>query len=143
MNRRGGCTSRTRRRDVPVDFEDPQHHHENDYNMKQTTSGAEASSPFARRFVPPTANTGYMNLNDEEYYHQSDYNSQPYEQPYAPQEQSQPYYQDQIYNQNYIQPEQPYYQSPNEVHATVTPSTTTTFVQQLKPDQIEQKPNVA
>lgn len=79
LNRRGGCTSRTRRRNVQQDFET----HDNDeYGIKMTDSHAMAtttenqapSSPFqhARRFVPPTSNpTGYMNLTDEEYgYHQ-------------------------------------------------------------------------
>lgn len=85
-NRRGGCTSRTRRRDAQTNFDAGQ----DEYDMKMTdnhgvsvgAAGAMHSSdnlpppsPFqhARRFVPPTSNpTGYMNLNDEEYgYHQN------------------------------------------------------------------------
>lgn len=103
LNRRGGCTSRTRRRDKQ-DFDS----HDNEYDLKMTDNhnlgavggagvgaglgmagaagGAMHSSdnlppsPFqhARRFVPPTSNpTGYMNLTDEEYgYHQNNPNYQ-------------------------------------------------------------------
>lgn len=101
LNRRGGCTSRTRRRDQQ-DFDS----HDNEYDLKTTenhnmgTGGAAAGaglgmvaaggamqssdnlppSPFqhARRFVPPTSNpNGYMNLTDEEYgYHHNNVNYQ-------------------------------------------------------------------
>lgn len=105
LNRRGGCTSRTRRRNIQQDFEA----HDNEYGIKMTdnhamgagaagaagavgagamaamhTTGNQApSSPFqhARRFVPPTSNpSGYMNLTDEEYgYHQQNTNAAAYQ----------------------------------------------------------------
>lgn len=100
LNRRGGCTSRTRRRDQQ-DFDS----HDNEYDLKTSDNhnmgvgtvagaglgmaaaggGMQSSdnlppSPFqhARRFVPPTSNAnGYMNLNDEEYgYHHNNVNYQ-------------------------------------------------------------------
>ncbi|GAN03580.1 hypothetical protein MAM1_0043d03035 [Mucor ambiguus] len=192
MNRRGGCTSRTRRRDVQEDFTN-----EDDYKMTENTAAAGAigagagamhstdnlppPSPFqhARRFVPPTSNpTGYMNLQDEEYgYHQNanvagaayqpqqyqDYNaggvyhdgSHPdYNQDYQQQE----YYNNHEYaaahdysadgsvtggsNHGGYQ-QQAYYGHAPGSNVTSPTLTNTAPLQQMKPDQVEQKPNVA
>ncbi|KAI8052560.1 uncharacterized protein B0P05DRAFT_575546 [Gilbertella persicaria] len=133
MNRRGGCTSRTRRRDRPTDFVG-----EEGFKMTENTvdphSLGSPASPFeqhARRFVPPTS--GYMNLNDEEYgYHQT------------------------INTASYPQDHQEYYTQPDYTAQNYYPSTVTTPTlintpivpangnyQSFKPDQIEQKPNAA
>ncbi|EPB93104.1 hypothetical protein HMPREF1544_00178 [Mucor circinelloides 1006PhL] len=185
MNRRGGCTSRTRRRDVQEDFTN-----ENDYKMTENTVAAGGAgavhstdnlpppSPFqhARRFVPPTSNpTGYMNLQDEEYgYHQNanvgagyqpqqyqDYNagcvyhdgSHPdYNQDYQQQE----YYNSHEYaahdysadgsvtgsNHGGYQ-QQAYYGHAPGSNVTSPTLTNTAPLHQMKPDQVEQKPNVA
>ncbi|KAF1806020.1 hypothetical protein FB192DRAFT_1348418 [Mucor lusitanicus] len=195
MNRRGGCTSRTRRRDVQEDFTN-----ENDYKMTENAAAAGAigagagamhstdnlppPSPFqhARRFVPPTSNpTGYMNLQDEEYgYHQNanvggagyqpqqyqDYNaggvyhdgSHPdYNQDYQQQE----YYNNHEYaaaahdysadgsvtgsNHGGYQQQAYYGHVPgsNVTSPTLTNSAAAAPLHQMKPDQVEQKPNVA
>lgn len=185
MNRRGGCTSRTRRRDVQEDFTN-----ENDYKMTENTVAAGGAgamhstdnlpppSPFqhARRFVPPTSNpTGYMNLQDEEYgYHQNanvgagyqpqqyqDYNaggvyhdgSHPdYNQDYQQQE----YYNNHEYaahdysadgsvtgsNHGGYQ-QQAYYGHAPGSNVTSPTLTNAAPLHQMKPDQVEQKPNVA
>lgn len=81
------------------------------------------SSPFQRRFVPPTANTGYMNLNDDDY-------SYTYgQQEYYPTQQ-----------QQYMDNQPMYYQeSPSSTLVGAAPANQ----HQFKPDQIEQKPNAA
>ncbi|KAI8373693.1 hypothetical protein BD560DRAFT_394053 [Blakeslea trispora] len=162
MNRRGGCTSRTRRRDASGnnDFEGG-----TDYKMTEdhVADNMHASnSPFqhARRFVPPTS--GYMNLNDEEHTYHQNMNTANYQ--YAPEynsstvnpQNTQPeYYQQDYYPTGQPVPEyaspntyqQPYYNSatgPNLTSPNVTnPVTVGSNYQQMKPDQIEQKPNAA
>ncbi|KAI8644182.1 hypothetical protein BD408DRAFT_131997 [Parasitella parasitica] len=186
MNRRGGCTSRTRRRDAQEDFSN-----DDDYKMTDNSVGLGAaasgamhstdnipsSSPFqhARRFVPPTSSTtGYMNLQDEEYGY--DQNANVAGAGYQPQ-----HYQDYNAGDVYHDGSHPEYnhdhQHYNEYAAhdysadgsglggyqqqafynhapgsSVTLPTLTssvplapadTYRQQLKPDQVEQKPNVA
>ncbi|KAI9361960.1 hypothetical protein BD770DRAFT_383036 [Pilaira anomala] len=124
LNRHGGCTSRTRRRDIQQDF----NAHDNEYDLKMTenvtgggvgmvasNTGAMHSSdnlpppaPFQRRFVPPTSNpTGYMNLTDEEYgYHNGQTNG--YQQQQQQQQQQQNYGSEYDYQQQ--QQQHPEYQ---------------------------------
>ncbi|OBZ82758.1 hypothetical protein A0J61_09190, partial [Choanephora cucurbitarum] len=161
MNRRGGCTSRTRRRDKSSnDFEGEA----NDYKMTEDHVGDNmhaSNSPFqhARRFVPPTS--GYMNLNDEEHAYHQEMNKPNYQ--YAPEYNSNTvgsqnpqaeYYQQGYYNagqppSEYSSPnayEQPYYNTatgPNLTSPNVTNPVVGSNYQQMKPDQIEQKPNAA
>jgi hypothetical protein len=196
MNRRGGCTSRTRRRDVQEDFSN-----DNDYKMTENAAGLGAiagggsgamhssdnlppPSPFqhARRFVPPTSNpTGYMNLQDEEYgYHQNanvgagyqpqqyqDFNAGGVYHDGSHPDYNQDYQQQEYYNHEYsahdysadgsvtgshngAYQQQQYYNHPpgsNVTSPTLTNSAplppADVYRQQLKPDQVEQKPNVA
>jgi hypothetical protein len=171
LNRRGGCTSRTHRRDVEQndDFMTE--------NNNQTTagggmvaSGAAAMqssdnlpppSPFqhARRFVPPTTNpTGYMNLTDEEYaYHNNGSNYQNYQDyqykgDYSPQQteySSQQAYGHQDYYQQHEYQDPNYQQGYYNTNSNVTTPTLVSSVipgsdgyhTQMKPDQVEQKPN--
>ncbi|KAL9537304.1 hypothetical protein MBANPS3_011895 [Mucor bainieri] len=184
MNRRGGCTSRTRRRDVQEDFTN-----ENDYNMTENTAAAGAigagagagamhstdnlppPSPFqhARRFVPPTSNpTGYMNLQDEEYgYHQNagagyqpqqyqDYNAGGVYHDGSHPDYNQDYQQQEYYNYSadgsvtggsshggYQQQQAYYAHAPGSNVTSPTLTNTAPLHHQMKPDQVEQKPNVA
>jgi hypothetical protein len=169
LNRRGGCTSRTKRRnhDTFDDFaiKDPESDKMgyNDTAMSNVTAsngGVNPASPFQRRMAPPLGpqTTGYMNLGNDEFSESSTQvmplmNQDMAGAGYPPMvhqqhQQADPYYATGYGNPDYKtqlhQPTDPWQQDQQQqpYYPTITsPQSVHDNHHQMKPDTVDHKPH--
>ncbi|ORX56402.1 hypothetical protein DM01DRAFT_1020019 [Hesseltinella vesiculosa] len=142
LNRRGGCTSRTKRRHIDNfdDFATGGDDLPNENLAGMAAMGASPASPFQRRLVPPTGqqqNGSYMNLGDEDYGSETSGMVNPaYSQPYG-----YPAHGD-YYNQQPAMEMAPAWQQSQDVvdqqqHMPYDPAYPSPAMSQMKPDTVD------